>query len=304
MAPIKSLDELVELIKGRKSMTIAVANAQDPYTIEAVYKGVKEGLVNAKMVGDKERIESLAREKGMDISLFEIIDVKDPMEAGRIARDMVRDGEAQVLMKGLISTDVYMRLILDKEKGLLPKGRILSHIAVMDIPAYPKLLFVSDVAVIPKPDLKQKIAIVNYAIRVAHRFGIEEPKVALIAATEKISDKMEATIDAAIITKMADRKQIKGGIIDGPLALDVAVSRESCQIKGLNSPVGGEADILIFPNIETGNVFFKTVTKFTNASIAAMVFGATAPCILTSRADTEASKFYSIALAAHMAEGE
>jgi len=301
MEPIRTLDGLVELVKGRKTMALAVANGQDPHTIEAVYRGVKEGLVKAKMVGDRERIEELSREKGVDASVFEIIDVKEPNEAGRIARDLVREGEVQVLMKGLISTDVYMRLILDKEKGLLPKGRILSHIAVMETPAYPKLLFVSDVAVIPKPDLKQKIAITNYAIEVAHKFGIENPKVAILAATEKVSDKMEATIDAAVISKMAERKQIKGAIVDGPLALDVAVSKEACEIKGLKSPVGGDADVLIFPNIETGNVFFKSLTRFANGRLAAMVTGATAPCILTSRADSEDSKFYSIALAALMA---
>lgn len=301
MEPIRTLNQLVEHVKGRETITLAVANGQDPHTIEAVHRGVKEGLVHAKLVGDKDKIIELSKEKGIDFSIFEIIDIKEPTEAGRVARDMVKKGEAEVLMKGLLPTDVYMKLILDKENGLLPPGKILSHIAIMETSVYPKLLFVTDVAVIPKPDLKQKITMLNYAIDVAHKFGIENPKAAIIAATEKVSNRMEATIDAAIIAKMADRKQIRGAIVDGPLALDVAVSKEACEIKGLKSSVGGDADILVFPNIEASNVFFKSITKFAHGSLAAMVTGATAPCVLTSRADSEESKFYSIALAAVMA---
>jgi len=301
MEPIRTLNQLVEHVKGKETMTLAVANGQDPHTIEAVHRGVREGLVKAKLVGDRDKILELSKEKGINSSIFEIVDIKEPEEAGRVARDMVKRGEAEVLMKGLLSSDVYMRLILNKEKGLLPPGRVLSHIAVMETSAYPKLLFVTDVAVIPKPDLKQKITMLNYAIDVAHKFGIDNPKAAIIAATEKVSNRMEATIDAAIIAKMADRKQVRGAIVDGPLALDVAVSKEACNIKGLKSPVGGDADILVFPNIEASNVFFKSITKFAHGNLAAMVTGATAPCILTSRADTEDSKFYSMALAALMA---
>ncbi len=301
MEPIRTLNQLVEHVKGRETMTLSVANGQDPHTIEAVHRGVKEGLVHAKLVGDRDKIIELSKEKGIDSSIFEIIDIKEPVEAGRVARDLVKKGEAEVLMKGLLPTDVYMKLILDKEHGLLPPGKILSHIAIMETSAYPKLLFVTDVAVIPKPDLKQKITMLNYAIDVAHKFGIDNPKAAIVAATEKVSNRMEATIDAAIIAKMADRKQLRGAIVDGPLALDVAVSKEACEIKGLKSPVGGDADILVFPNIEASNVFFKSITKFAHGRLAAMVTGATVPCVLTSRADSEESKFYSIALAAVMA---
>jgi phosphate butyryltransferase len=298
MEPIRKLTELVELVKKKPSSKLAVANGQDPHTIQATYKAARENLVDVILVGDKRRIASLCKEYKIDISVFEIIDKSDTFEAGRLARDMVRDGNADILMKGLLNTDVYMKLILDKKDGLLPPGNILSHVAVMEVGTYPKLLFVSDVAVIPLPDLPTKIQMLNYTIDVAHAFGIEKPKAAIIAASEKVTAKMQATLDGATIAKMASRGQIKGAIVDGPLALDIAINKEACEIKGFESPINGEADILIFPNIETGNVFFKTITKFAGGSLAAMVVGASAPCILTSRADSEESKFYSIAMAA------
>ncbi len=298
MEPIRKLTELVELVKKKPSSKLAVANGQDPHTIQATYKAARENLVDVILVGDKRRIASLGKEYNIDISVFEIIDKSDTFEAGRLARDMVRDGNADILMKGLLNTDVYMKLILDKKEGLLPPGNILSHVAVMEVGTYPKLLFISDVAVIPLPDLPTKIQMLNYSIDVAHAFGIEKPKAAIIAASEKVSAKMQATLDGATIAKMASRGQIKGAIVDGPLALDIAINKEACEIKGFESPINGEADILIFPNIETGNVFFKTITKFAGGSLAAMVVGASAPCILTSRADSEESKFYSIAMAA------
>lgn len=214
---------------------------------------------------------------------------------------LVREKERDFLMKGLIDSSGYIRAILDKETGIFPLGGILSHVTVVEFPLYSKLLIVSDVAVIPKPDLFQKIAMTNYCVEVAHGLGIECPKVALIAAVEKVNPKMDETLHAAAISKMADRGQIKGAIVDGPLALDVAVSKECCEIKGLKSNAGGGADILIFPNIETGNVFFKTCAHLAGGEIAAIVAGAKVPCILTSRADSENSKFYSIVLGAILA---
>jgi phosphate butyryltransferase len=209
-------------------------------------------------------------------------------------------------MKGLIGTDQYMRLILDKEKGLLPPGNILSHLSVIELPEYQrlhdKLLFVSDVAIIPAPDLAAKIQILGYCIDAAHSFGIEEPRAALLAATEKVNPKMAATTEAAIITQMAARGQIKGAIVEGPLALDVALSPEACEIKGLQTAVEGAADILVFPNIETGNIFYKSATILAGGRLAAVVVGTAAPCVLTSRADSEETKFLSIALGCRLAK--
>jgi len=205
-------------------------------------------------------------------------------------------------MKGFCQTANYMRGILNKEEGLLPSGNILSHTTVIEISTYPKLLVVSDVAVIPFPDLKMKAQMINYNANIVRKFGIAVPKVAVIAAVETVNLKMQATIDGALLSKMNERGQISGCVVDGPLALDLAVSKESALIKKVKSEVAGDADILIFPNIETGNAFYKSITKLGNAKIAAVVTGATAPAVLTSRGDSEESKFYSLALAAFISE--
>ncbi len=295
---IKTLDEMLKTVKSSENRRVVVANGNDPHTIEAAERAVKENVVDITLIGDKERIQKVGQEKKIDLSLFEIIDEKDEWNAGKKAILMVRNKEADILMKGLISSAYYMRLILDKEEGLLQGGKILSHIAVLESPNYPKLIFAADVAVIPLPTLSQKVQMLKYCIEIAHMFDIDMPKAAVIAATEKVSPNMIATVDAAIITQMARRGQIKGAIIDGPLALDVAVSKECCDIKSLKSPVGGDADIMIFPNIEAGNAFYKSITQLGKGRLAALVTGTTAPCILTSRADSEDSKFLSIALAA------
>ena len=225
------------------------------------------------------------------------------MKATMKAVELVNAGEGNVLMKGLVTSDKYMRAILNKEKGLMESpNAILSHVSVIESPMYHKLMICCDVAIIPAPDIKQKIAMVNYMIRTAHALDIPKPKVALIAATEQMSFAMPACVDAAIIAKMGDRGQIKGAVIDGPLAIDVAIDKESCEIKKLVSPVAGDADCLLFPNIEAGNVFFKTNTKLGGSELGAVVFGAKVPAILTSRGDSELTKLYSIALAAMIAK--
>ncbi len=305
MTPIRTLDQLVENVKGGPPRRLVVAAGHDENTIQAAARAAGERIAEVTLVGDAPRIAALCTRFKLDSGLLTVIDERDDYLAGVRARDMVRDGAADVLMKGLIGTEKYMHLILDKDKGLLPKGAVLTHITVLDVPAYQathgKLLFVSDVAVIPAPDLATKAKIVTCAVDAAHSFGIENPKVALLAASEKVSERMPATMDAAVIAKMAERGQIKGAIVDGPLALDVALSPEACEIKGLRSAVGGDADVLIFPNIETGNVFYKSATILGGARLAAAVVGSSAPCVLTSRADSEESKYFSIALGCRLA---
>ena len=220
-------------------------------------------------------------------------------KAAQMAVKLINAGEGDVLMKGLVSTDKYMRAILNKENGLMPGPKaMLTHIALLQNPFYHKLLVASDIAIIPAPDLKQKTTICNYLISTAHSIGVEKPKVAVLAATEQMSAGMQACVDAALIAKMADRGQIKGGYVDGPLALDVAIDPEACQIKGVGGPVAGDADCLLFPNIESGNIFYKMHTKFCKGEVAAMVVGAKVPCVLSSRGDTTKTKLNSIALAA------
>jgi phosphate butyryltransferase len=298
---MKRLSELVELAREKHSGRLAVAGGHDPDTIQATARAAREGLVDVGLVADEKEISALLEREGLDRDLFSVIHKPDPADAAREAVSMVARGDAEMLMKGLVGTDVYMRLILDKEKGILPHDGVLSHVSVLEIPTYHKLLIVADVAVIPCPDLSQKIKILGYCIRAARSLGVVQPKVAIIAATEKVSPKMPATIDAAVMAKMAERGQVKEAVVDGPLALDIALSKRACEIKGVESTVGGDADILIFPNIETGNVFYKAVNVLAEAKTAAVVAGTDVPCVLTSRADDDETKFFSIALAAVLA---
>jgi phosphate butyryltransferase len=257
------------------------------------------------LVGDGARIAALAAEAGLDAGVFTVIDEPDAVEAGRQAVAMVRAGEADVLMKGLIGTGDYMKLILDKETGLLPPGRVLSHVTVFELPAHVerhgKLLFAGDVAIIPAPDQDTKVQILEYCLAAARSFGVTAPRAALLAATEKISPRMPATTEAAAIAELAADGRLGDAVVDGPLSLDLSLSPEACEIKGSTSPIGGAADVLVFPNIESGNVFYKSATVLSGARLAAVVVGTTAPCVLTSRADSDESKFLSIAMGCRLA---
>ena len=219
----------------------------------------------------------------------------------KVAVKFVREGQADMVMKGVVKTATFMKAVLDKHTGLLPQDGLLSHVALMEVPTYPKLIILSDAAIIPEPNLDEKIKILQYAIEVAQALGIEIPKTALVSATETISFSMQSSVDAAVITAMTQRKQITGAIVDGPLALDVCLSKEHVRIKGLDSPIDGEADVLIFPNIETANTFYKCVTVLARGTAASMVVGTKAPVVLTSRADSDDTKFFSIVLAARLA---
>ncbi len=299
---IAKLDDLFDVLRAKPRKRLVAAYANDAHTIEAVHKAVEAGIVDGTLVGDKETIRKVCGEHGIDPDCFEIVHESVDVKAVSTAVALINEGRGDVLMKGLVTTDKYMRGILNKEKGLMPPKAVLSHVTVVQVPAYHKLLVVGDVAIIPQPDFKQKVAITNYLIQVAKSLGIEQPKVALLAATEQMSVGMNACVEAALISKMGDRGQIGGAQLEGPLALDVAIDKESAQIKKLTSPVAGDADCLLFPNIESGNIFFKTCTKFGNAELGAMVMGAKVPCVLTSRGDSVQSKMYSIALAANAAK--
>lgn len=290
-----------QLVKAKTTPTMVVAYAQDEDTLLAVRRAVDENIVKAILVGDESVIRQKCQDLSIPVDLFTIINEPGEAKSGAVAVQQIVDGKAQLLMKGLISTPYFLKAILNKDLNLVKKGQVLSHTAVIEVPTYEKLLVVSDVAMIPDPDLGQKIQMINYNIAICKKLGIENPKVALVTANEKVSDKMPSTMDAAVISKMADRKQIKGAIVDGPLALDVAISPRACEIKGLKSPVEGQADVLIFPNIDTGNVFYKSTTILGKGMLAGIVTGAPFPAVLTSRADDDDSKYYSIVLAAALA---
>ena len=298
MQPLRDLKELEKLVKEKTTPTMSVAFAQDEDTLLAVERAVKEKIVNAILIGDKKLIIEKCEKLGISPGMLEILDEPNEKNSGYLAVKLIVEKKADLLMKGLISTPYFLKAILNKEFNLIPKGTLLSHTSLIEVPTLDRLLIVSDVAMIPEPTLSDKVQMINYNVKIAGKLGIEKPKVAIVAANEKVSDKMPATFDAAIISKMADRKQIKGAIIDGPLALDVALSPKACEIKGLESPIQGDADILIFPNIDTGNVFFKTCTILANGMLAGVITGAPFPAVLVSRADSEDSKYYSIVLGA------
>ena len=299
---ITHLEQMIEAVKAKARKRIVVAYANDIHSIEAVHHTMELGIVDATLVGDKATIVKVCEDLNIQSQKFRIVHESDEQKAAHKAVELIIKGEGDILMKGLVTSDKYMKAILNKDAGLLPPKAILSHVTVIENPNYDKLLIVGDVAIIPSPDLDQKIAITNYLIQTAHRLGNEKPKVAIIAATEQMLPNMPACVDAAIISKMGERGQIKGAIIDGPLGLDSAIDKESATIKKIKSEVAGDADCLLFPNIETGNVFYKFNTKLAKGELGAIVIGAKCPAILTSRGDSALSKTYSIALAALSAD--
>lgn len=298
---IRKLEQMFEVLRNRPKKRLVAAYANDDHTICAVSNAVDHGLIDATLVGDEAVIAKICVSENIDMKKFKIVHEPEDVKAAAKACDIINSGEGDILMKGLLPTDKYMRAILNKERGLCPPNVTLAHIAVMENPNYHKLLIASDCAIIPAPDLKQKQTILKYITTTAKALGIATPKVAFIAATEQMSAGMQACVDAAIIAKMVDRGQIKGCIADGPLSLDLAIDAEAVAIKGLKSPVAGDADCLLFPNIESANVFYKCCTKFDHSEIGAMVMGAKVPCVLSSRGDTSKTKLYSIALAAMLA---
>jgi len=295
-----SFEQIFEELRSRGTKKRMVAAwGVDSHTIAAASKAIDLGLADVTLVGDENMIAKACCEEDVDMQKFTVVHNPNELQAVAQAVQMIRDGQGDFLMKGLCSTDKFLRAILNKETGLLPPKGTLTHCTTLEIPSYHKLLFVGDVAVIPAPDLKQKQIIMECLVKTAKAVGVEKPKVALIAATEQVLGSQPATIDAALLAKMADRGQIKGCIADGPLALDVAIDQESVDIKGLVSPVAGDADCLLFPNIESGNVFYKANSKLVpGVRQSGILVGAKVPCVLSSRADSIDTKLNSIAIAA------
>ncbi|MCQ2332637.1 MAG: phosphate butyryltransferase [Paludibacteraceae bacterium] len=305
MSAIKSFQELSDYIKsgkngGRKRM--AVANPVDDHSIEATMHAVDEGIVEAYLVGDAAIInEKLKGQK--NIALAHVVDVKDPQEACVEAVRMVKEGECDILMKGLVNTDVILRVILNKEHGLLPKGRVLTYNSILNIPGYHKLAFFTDPAVIPAPTKEQRIEMIKYALNTARRFGVEKPNVALLHATEKANPKIAFMQDYLDIIELWKNEPDTFGpcIIDGPMDVFIAMDKERGAIKGVPTPILGEADVLMFPDFQSANCFYKGLVSFGGAGMAGMLQGTEKPVVLNSRSDSAECKFYSICMAAIMA---
>ena len=296
---LKNFDQLVNQLRDQAPRTIAVALAEDADVLTALEKARAMGLTRAILTGHEDKIHKLFKDLKIKADPYQLVATADENEAVQKAIELVRTNQAQVVMKGLCSTNSFLKGILDKSAGLRQhSGNVISHLALFESPLYHKLFMMSDAAMNIAPDLATKVAITENAIAAAQRLGYQLPKVAIISAVEKVNAAgIPSSADAAIIAKMGDRGQIKGAIIDGPLAVDNALSSESCKVKGLRSPVGGDADICIVANIETGNAFYKLLTVLGQAKVAGIIIGAAAPVVLTSRSDSEEAKFLSIVTA-------
>jgi len=296
----KNFEDLLAILKGVETKKVAVAVAQDEPVLEAIKEATEKGIAQAILVGDKQQIQEIAKKIDLDLSDYEIMDIKDPKKATLEAVKLVSSGHADMLMKGLVDTATFLRCVLNKEVGLRT-GKLMSHVAVFEVEGWDRLLFLTDAAFNTYPELKDKAGMINNAVVVAHSCGIEIPKVASICPVEVVNTSMQSTVDAALLAKMSDRGQFKGCIVDGPFALDNAISEEAAHHKGVTGPVAGKADVLLLPNIETANVMYKTLTYFSKSKNGGLLVGTSAPVILTSRADSFETKVNSIALAALVA---
>lgn len=299
MERIKNFDELIDHLRMRGDRKrVAVVWPADTNTRLAVNRALEAGFINAVMVGCRKECES-DRVLMRHINNIEFVDAEDCDDAARKAVALVHEGKADILMKGMLNTDNLLRAVLNKDDGILPKGRVLTHITAAEIPGFPRLLFFSDPAVIPYPKLEQRASQIGYLAYAAHAFGIEEPKIAMLHCSEKVDTRhFPQTADYVELKERAAKGEFGKIILDGPLDLKTSCSLESLRKKNLTSPINGEADCLLFPDIEAANMFYKAVTLFCHAQTAAVLQGTMASVVLPSRGDTVASKFYSLALAA------
>lgn len=294
---LKSLDQIIEKAAARKSRRIAVAAANDEHVLSAIKKAAGLNLCKPLLVGDKAEILDISARIGLNISDQDVIHEPDPVKACMVAVQEIREGRADILMKGMVSTAPLLKAVLHKDSGL-KKRKVLSHFAIFETSFYPKLLGVTDAAMNIAPELREKAAIVENAVEVFNSLGMEKPKVAILGPVEVVNPGIQSTLDAASLSQMSFRNQIKNCLIDGPLALDNAVSMEAAKQKGIDSEVAGDADILVAPDLNSGNILYKSLIFLSDAKSAAVILGAQVPVVLTSRADSEESKMYSIALAA------
>ena len=292
---ITQFEDIEEIVRGKPPGRIVVAAAQDDHVLQAIHTVYRKGYVSPILIGDKERMLGLADDLGIDIAHMTVIKEMDPVKCAEIAVNIINHGEADVLMKGMMQTADLLRAVLDREKGLRG-GQLLSHIGLYQLNAYHKLLMVTDAGINIAPDLRQKADIIRNAVKLAQALGIEHPKVAVLAAVEVVNPAMPGTLDAAALTIMSRRGQLSDCIVDGPLAMDNAINREAAQQKHIISEVAGDADILLTPDIESGNILVKSLIFLNNARSCGIITGARVPLVVTSRAESAEAKYYSILL--------
>lgn len=298
----RSIDTLIKPFEGPPAR-VAVAMANDEDVLLAIRAAMAAGLIWPVLTGDREKIAVVAGHIGLDLAGIEIIHEPVPAKACSASALLVKEGRADILMKGLVNTSTLLKAVLDKEMGLLTGG-LLSHVAFFESPYYGKVFCVTDAAMNIMPDLSEKASIIMNAVEVCHQLGIVLPKVAVLAALETVNPKMEATTHAALLSVMQRRNQLAGCIVDGPLALDNAISAEAARHKGIESTVAGDADILVAPDLHSGNILYKALGFLGGARTAAIIAGARVPVVLTSRADSDTSKYLSLALAASLNQKE
>jgi len=296
---LKHLNDLIDIARGKPTKRLAVAAADDRAVLDAVHKAMNENIIIPVLVGDQQKIAGLAGELGLDTADIDIHHEPDPAKASKKAVALIRQGKADILMKGLVSTAPLLKAVLDKENGLR-RGGTLSHFALVESPYYHKLFGVTDAAMNIAPEFEEKVDMINNAVDVFHGLGLPKPKVAVLGPLEVVNPKIDSTAHAAMLAKMNDRGQLKNCIVDGPFAIDNAVSKEAAEHKKIYSAVAGDADILMTPELNSGNVLYKALMFLGGSTSAAVIMGARVPIVLTSRADTEKSKMMSIALAAAM----
>lgn len=298
----KSFNDILEQVNQCSTKKVAVAVAQDEAVLEAVKAAKERGIAESILVGDAEEIQKIADSIGMNLSEFEVIDVKDVTEAARTAVKLVHDKKADMYMKGLIDTKGFLQSVLDKEVGLRT-GKPLSHVCVFDVEGMDHLLFLTDVAFIPYPTLEDKVNMINSTVEICEACGVHNPKVAPLAAVEVVNPKMQVTVDAAELTRMNDEGIITGCIVDGPLSYDLATEPEAAKHKGAEGrKIVGDADVLLFPDIHAGNITYKSMVHNANVINGNLITGTAAPVILTSRSDSFEVKVNSLALGALVAE--
>jgi phosphate acetyltransferase len=296
-APHDKYDRLIAAARRHPPLPTAVAHPCDAVSLESAVEAAKQGLMKPILVGPRARIQETAKRASLDISGFELVDAGHSHESSFKAVELVRQGRAEALMKGSLHTDELMGAVVARDTGIRTARRV-SHCFVMDVPGHPQALIISDAAVNIAPTLEAKVDITQNAIDLAHALGVAEPRVAILSAMETVNPKVPSTIEAAALCKMADRGQITGGVLDGPLALDNAISLQAAAIKHIVSPVAGQADILIVPDLEAGNMLAKSLSFLASADAAGIVLGARVPIILTSRADSLLTRLASCAVAA------
>lgn len=294
---LKSLSDLRQIVAGGPRKKLVLAAAQDEHSLSAVIRAWKDDIIEPILIGDKVEIQKICDSNNYDISGLRIIHEPVTEISVEMAVKMANGKQADVLMKGKIGTSTLLKSVLNKEWGLRT-GQLLSHFALFEVETYHKLIAVTDVAMNIAPNLKDKIAIINNSVACLNKLGYIMPKVAVLGAVEMVNENMEATLDAALLSKMNQRDQIKNCIIDGPLAFDNAVSYESAKYKGIRSEVAGDTDLLLMPDIEVGNVLYKSLVFFAKAKVASLILGALVPIVLTSRSDSEQAKYDSILLSA------